>query len=468
MTLFVVFGVMTAVVLALLVPPLLRRPGERLPRAAYDLEIYRDQLREIERDVERGLIDSSQAASARTEVERRMLAADPEADTAANADASSPAAPHNPVLAVAFALVIALPLGAGSLYLWLGSPGLEGQSFAARERPASPPGAAGNGSMAGMDLETAATRLAERLAAQPDDIEGWMMLGRTYGVLNRYDEAVVALRHAAALSDDDPSVMAMLGEHQVFAAQGLVSPDAIDSFESALAADPRQPVAHFYLGLADAQAGDKRGALDRWVALAKDSPADAPWLPDVRARIEELADALGVDVATLLPEAPPATPGPTRDDIEAAGEMSVEDRMVMIRTMIARLAARLEEEPGDLEGWVRLGRSYRVLGEMESARDALARAAALAPDDASVAEDYATALVATAPDGEPLTREAVAALRHLADLDADNPSALWLLGRAAAESGDAAEARALWRRLLALLPPDSPARAAVSQAIDTL
>ncbi len=459
MVLFVVFGVMTAFALALLVPPLLRRPADNAPRVAYDLEIYRDQLREIERDVGRGLIDGGQAASARTEVERRILAAAP-----ADQVAPSRSAPGGPVLAVAFVLLIALPLGAGSLYLWLGAPDLEGQSFATRERPGPSP----DPSAAGMDLETAAKRLAERLQSEPDDIEGWMMLGRTYGVLERYEEAVFALRRATALSGGDPAVAALLGEHQVFATDGLVSPDAIETFETVIAADPDQPMARFYLGLAEAQAGDMRAALDGWVALARDSPRDAPWLPVLRARIEEVAGTLGVDVAGLLPEAPAVAPGPTGDDIEAAGDMSAEDRQEMIRSMVARLAARLEDEPDDLEGWMRLGRSYGVLGEAAPARDAFARAAALAPTDARVLGDYAAAIVAAEADGAPVPDGGVAVLRRLLALDGDSTTALWYLGRAEAERGNAVEARVLWRRLRTLLPADSPDHAAVGEAIDSL
>jgi cytochrome c-type biogenesis protein CcmH len=446
----------------------LRRSGDQIARTDYDLEIYRDQLREIERDVERGLIDPSQATAARTEVERRMLAAAP-AENGAPAGVTRP----GPAISVAFVLLVALPLGAGSLYLWLGSPGVEGQPFSARERPPH----SADGGVAGMDLEAAAERLAERLKSEPDDLEGWIMLGRTYGVLKRFDEAVDVLRHAAEMSNDDPAVVSLLGEHQVLAAGGSVSPEAIENFHSAIDKDPSQPVARFYLGLAEAQAGDMRAALDSWVALAKDAPADAPWLPGLRESIRDIAGELGVDVAAILPDSQPAAilpdsqpaaPGPTREQVEAAGEMPAEDRNEMIRTMVARLASRLEAEPDDLDGWIRLGRAYNVLGEAEQARDALSRAAALAPGNAEVIENYATAIVDALPSDATLPQDAITAFRRLAELDADNQSALWYLGRASVENGDTTEARALWQRLLALLPPDSPDRARVSRAIDQL
>ncbi len=458
MVVFVVLGLMTVAALALLVTPLLRRHGEATPREAYDLRIYRDQLRELERDAERGLIGAAQQASARAEIERRMLGA-----------AAAPEKPSrtDPSAVAAIAVALAIPLVAGSLYLWLGKPGLESQPFAARETLApGPVEQAGSG-----DIAALVERLAERLETQPDDLEGWLMLGRSYGVLERYDDAVVALRHAVVAADGEPDVTAMLGEYQVFAAGGVVSPDAIETFESALARNRSQPAARFYLGLAKAQAGDAGAAIEGWIALAGEAPADAPWLPSLRQRIAEAAASLGVEIPDVAAaaQAPAArAPGPTREDVETAGAMSAEDRAEMIRGMVAGLAERLEAQPDDLAGWVRLARSYRVLGEAADARDAFARAAALDPDDPALLQDYGGAIVEATADGAPLSQQAVAVFRRLAELDGDNRAALWHVGLAEAQSGNAAEARALWRRLLALLPPDSPDRAAVNQAIARL
>ncbi len=465
MILFVVLSLMTVVALGLLVPPLLRRHGTAEPRSAYDLEIYRDQLRELERDAGRGIISPEEEASARLEIERRALAAAP-----AEGPAESRVATGNLGLISAFAVVIAIPLVGGSLYLGLGSPALEGASVAIRDRAA---GSLDTEHSEGSDIAAMVERLAERLKSQPDDLPGWIMLGRSYAVLKRYDDAVMALRHAVARSGGDPDVVAMLAEHQVFAAGGMVTPESVKTFEAVLARQPNHPAARFYLALARAQAGDVRAAFDSWVALAKETPPDAPWLPALRAQIDAAAEGLGIEVPGAIPSARAPAPvasvaGPTREDMEAAAQMSAGDRMEMIRGMVARLAARLEANPDDRDGWKRLGRAYRVLGETARSRDALSRAAALDPDDATVLEDYGTAIVEATPDGAPVPQEAVVVFRRLAALDGDNRAALWHLGRAEAEGGNAADARALWRRLLDLLPPDSPRRAAVEKAIDGL
>ena len=465
MTLFVILGLMTVVAMALLVPPLVRGYGAAASRADYDMEIYRDQLDELERDVERGVISAEEQASARTEIQRRILAA------ASTGEGDRVTDPGKSGMLAGFAIMILVPLAAGSLYLGLGSPGIVERPFA--DRPAAPVIAEdGN-----PDIEAMVAGLAERLQSEPGDLEGWLMLGRSYGVLERYDAAVTALEHAERLSGGDADVTAMLAEHRVFAAGGLVSPAAVTDFEAALAADPDQPAARFYLALARAQAGDYQTALDGWLALARESPADAPWMAALGEQVEQAAGALGVALPDGIEgiEAPETiagiaaeAPGPSPEEVAAALEMSEGEQAEMIRAMVARLAARLEDEPGDLDGWRRLGRSYDVLGETELARDAYARAADLAPGDVAALAAYADALGRAAPADGPVSAESVAVYRRLLTLDGDSPVALWHLGLAAAQSGYDDEAGALWRRLLAVLPPGGADHDIVRDAIDGL
>ena len=468
MLLFIALGAMTVAALALVAVPLLRRHRAVAPRAGYDVEVYRDQLRELDVDLERGVISAEERDGARLEIERRLLAAAPAEDAP---EASAPDTTH---LITAFAVVVALPLVAGSLYLWLGAPGAVDQPIATRERPATPTVTAmPEGGVP--DVEQMVIGLAERLKAQPDDLDGWIMLGRSYSVLERFDEAVVALKHAEMMAKGDASVTAMLGEFLVFAAGGVVTPEAKATFDDAVARDAGHPAARFYLALAKSQIGDAQGALDDWLALLRDSDPAATWLPVLRQRIDETAAGLGVDVAGLTPAAPAASaaptappPGPTAEDVAAAAGMSANDQGEMIRGMVARLAERLEDEPDDLDGWLRLGRSYGVLGEPQKSRDAYAQAAALSPDDPAILQSYVTAIIAAQPEGATVPMEAVVVLRRLATVDAENSSALWLLGRAEAESGNMDAARGLWRRLLALLPPGGDDHATIESAIESL
>ena len=460
MVLFVIFGLMTVIALALLVAPLLRRHGALAARADYDMEIYRDQLNELEHDVARGLIGPEEKATGRTEIERRMLNAAP---VDGSPDDAKPTG-QGPLIA-AFAITVLVPLAAGSIYLGLGTPGLEDQPFAERsqESPAMP-GADGED----MDIEAMVAGLAQRLESEPDDLDGWVMLGRSYGALARYDQAVAALENAARLSGFEPDITAMLAEHRVFAADGLVTPAARRDFEAALAKDPAQVAARFYLAMARAQAGDFQTALDGWLALARVTPADAPWLPALREQIDLAARNLGIPTPDLGLAEATAAPGPSAEDMAAAQDMTSDEQAAMIESMVARLAARLEDEPDDLDGWRRLGQAYGVLGENDQARDAFERAAALTPNDPDVLAQYAEAIAQASPPGAPVPVDAVAVFRRLLALDRDSPVALWHLGLAASQNGYAAEARELWGRLLILLPPGSADFEAVQGAIDGL
>ena len=188
---------------------------------------------------------------------------------------------------------------------------------------------------------------------------------------------------------------------------GTVGPDARQAFAAALAADPSDPRARFFMGLAAAQDGNTEEALDRWLALEKDSPPDAPWLEGLRSNISRLAQQMGMAPDALAarrgkvagapaPSAPAMTaaaPGPSAADVAAAQNMSDQDRAQMIQGMVARLAARLEQEPQDVDGWLRLGRAYGVLGDKQKSLDAYRRASAADPSraDARAAYDGARA-----------------------------------------------------------------------------
>jgi cytochrome c-type biogenesis protein CcmH len=153
--------------------------------------------------------------------------------------------------------------------------------------------------------------------------------------------------------------------------------------------------------------------------------------------------------------------------MEAGESMAPEDRAAMIRDMVAGLAARLEEQPGDLEGWRRLGRSYQVLGEPQKAADAYRHVAEALPDDLEAQQDYADALLATAPDDR-LVPAVEQQMRRVLALDPQNPLALFYLGQVAAAEGDAATARTHWQRLLAQVPASAPERAQIQRLLDQL
>jgi cytochrome c-type biogenesis protein CcmH len=455
MALWLVLAAMAAVAAALIALPLLRRAAADRPRADYDLAIYRDQLREIDRDRAQGLLTEAEAEAARTEVGRRLLAAAP-GEPGPDAP-RGPMAPRGGPRWTLAALAALLPVAALAVYLTHGALGLPGQPAAERLAERAD---------AGRD-EALVAELARRMRERPDDSRGWALLGRSLMSLGRAAEAADAFARAAALVTTDADVHARLGEARLHAADGVVTPAARQAFEAALVVDPEEPRARYYLGLADLQAGREREALDRWLALEAESPADAPWRTTLASRIDAVAARLGIDPKALRRAGAAPPRGPSAEDVAAAQRMTPEARMAMIRSMVEGLAGRLETQSDDAEGWVRLGRSYAVLGEAEKSRDAYARAARLKPDDLQVQSAYAGSLYESAGGGG-LPTELSGVLQRILARDPTNGQALWLSGLVAARSGDKAAARAHWGRLLAQLAPGSPEHAAVKQRVDAL
>lgn len=358
MILFAALAGMALLVVLCVLVPLLRPPEPPRPRAEHDVEIYRDQLAELERDRARGLVTESQVEASRAEIGRRLLAA----DAAAEETPEEHAAPRTRAI-LAVVLAAAVPLAAGGLYVWQGAPlgpaGMAAGTADARTAERD------------TDMTTLVERLAERMEERPDDARGWRLLGRSLSSLERHSEAARAYGRAAALLPADADLKSLQGEALAAANRGTVTEEAEHLFAAALTIDPGEPRAHFYLGLAALQKGDRGGALARWRALEAASPEDAEWLPMLRQRIAGLAPETDAGMAR----------GPTREDVAAAREMLPEERARMIRGMVEGLAARLKEEPGDAEGWARLARSWRVLGEPEKERDALTALARLLPED---------------------------------------------------------------------------------------
>ena len=461
MILFAVLGGMALIVVLSVLVPLLRPRAPPRPRAEHDIEIYRDQLAEVERDRARGLVTEDQFEASRAEIARRLLAAD-----SAREEPSGGDAPHRrAILAVVLAAV--LPLAAGGLYFWQGAPLFSGQpvsgSAAVLPAPQSPlpdsPPAERDADMAAL-----VERLAERMEERPDDARGWRLLGRSLASLGRYSEAARAYGRAAALLPADADLRSLHGEALASAGGGTIAGEAERAFAAALQIDPGEPRARFYLGLAALQKGDPKAALMRWRALEAASPDDAEWLPMLRRRIASLAPggAAGADAGP-----PPQAPrGPTREDIAAAQLMAPEERAEMIRGMVAQLALRLREEPDDAEGWARLARSYRVLGEAEKERDALAELARLRPDDVGALSSYARSMLRTAEGAPPPAF--VETIDRILALDPDNRAALLAAGAAAYREGDREGALRHWSHLRRLLPGGSPERAEIDLRIDAL
>lgn len=474
--LWAAFALMTLVAAGALLLPIVRARRVAASRAAYDLEIYRDQLAEIERDQARGLIAGAEAKAARTEIARRALAADAavkrETGMIEKDGRETPKPPRRRTPVLGLLAAGAAPLAALAIYFAIGSPGLPGHAFMAAH-------------VADGSREDAAliARLEERLKAHPEDAEGWALLARSYGTLGRFEDAAKAWREAIKRAADPTLLAGSFGEALVQASDGTVTPEAAAQFETARRVDPLDPRPRYYLGLAKAQAGESRDALQIWTDLAAISPPNAPWVPLVHQQIATLAAQAKIDPTMLAPSAeaaqlarslqasaptPGANPGPNAGDVAAMEKLSPEERQARIRSMVDQLAARLESNPDDVDGWLRLGRARHVLGDEDKAVEAYARAAALAPDKLDVQAAYADAMFGQLPKQGKLPAEFVTVMRHILELDPNYGDALWFVGMAEADSGNRQAAIALWQRLIDKLPAEGKERAQIQAQIDRL
>ena len=343
----------------------------------HDLEVYRDQLSELDRDAGRGLIQPAEAAEARAEIARRILRLDT-ADTAGKVSARQVSVTARLVATVA---VLAVPLISWGVYSRLGSPDLPSQPLS--ERLAKNP--------ADSSVDELVARAEAHLAANPSDGRGWDVLAPVYLRMQRFSDAVAAYRNVIRFDGDSAARQAGLGEAIAGAAGGIVSADAQDAFEAALKLDPANAKASFYLAMALAQEGRNKEAVTAWQAMLATLPPESPW----RGAVEQALAKSG-EVASAAP-----AKGPDAADVDAASSMSPQDREAMITTMVAGLDEKLRQNPRDPEGWMRLVRSYVVLGKADQARDALGRAIAVfgaGSDEAKKFTAFAASLGLTATE----------------------------------------------------------------------
>ena len=244
---------------------------------------------------------------------------------------------------------------------------------------ADPLSAAAGSTKALDDVDTMITRLAARLEKEPNDGEGFRMLGWSYVMTGKPDKAIAPYQRALKLLPGNALVHSGYGEAMTGVAGGTVTAQAKAEFDRAVAIDPADPRARHFLALSQAQHGQEREALEKWIVLANSGAADAPWQADVRRQIDTYSKKLGVDVSARLkqpaPTAAAAAPGtlppPDPAAVQAAGQMSAADRQAMIDGMVDGLAKKLKANPDNPEGWVKLLRSRMVLGQPEQAGNEL-------------------------------------------------------------------------------------------------
>jgi cytochrome c-type biogenesis protein CcmH len=259
-----------------------------------------------------------------------------------------------------------LPLTGLCLYIIMGRPDLPSQPLEARlENP-------------GNDMAILVAKAERHLAENPDDGKGWDILAPIYFNTMRIADAETAYRNAIRLLGETAARLDGLAETLIAASSGVITDDARDVLTRSLKLEPENPRARFYIALGLEQAGKAEEARAGFEAIAKQSPPDAPWMPLVS---EHIAKNGGTPAAGNAPTAAAALGGPTQADVAAADQMNSGDRQQMIRGMVDSLDAKLTENPDNLDGWLRLVRSYMVLNDKDRAAAALKRGLTAFPAD---------------------------------------------------------------------------------------
>jgi cytochrome c-type biogenesis protein CcmH len=339
MTLWFVFALMTAAAIFAVLWPLGRRG--RPQNDGSEAVVYKDQLAEIDRDVAAGMIGGSEAAAARVEIGRRLLAA-------VDSPRDPPVASNIRLRRSAAVIALAgLPIVAVAFYVSLGSPRLGDFPLAQRTRAPD----------VTQPLDNLVAQVEAHLEKNPTDGRGWNVLAPVLARLGRYDDAVRAYHNSITYNGDSAERRADLGEALAAAAGGVVTSEAKAEFEHAIALNADDAKASYFLGLAAEQDGRAAEAASIWREMLAKAPPAAPWRPLVQAALARVGGS--------------SAPVPSDDAVAAAKDMSETDRGAMIHGMVERLASRLKQDGSDVEGWLRLVRAYMVMGDHDKAKGAL-------------------------------------------------------------------------------------------------
>ena len=366
MSVWIILGVLIVLALALMLAPLLFRARKAPGRGEYDLAIFKDQLREVDKDLERGVLDKEQAEAARVEISRKILKAG--AGLEEGDAGSTVVATKSRTLILAGSLVMVPVIAVGG-YMMLGSPGIQGLPYASRI----------NDKSNNMSLDVLVARVEAHLRKNPDDVRGWTVIAPSYMRLDRFADAANAYSQLMRLQGQSATLLANFAEASTLANNGIIDENARKAFEAARRRDPTRPKPQYFLGLAALQSGNRQEAVRRWQAMLASAPADAPWRAQVETMIRKAGGKVEGKPAKLPPLPVPAgsaarPKGPTREQMRDAATMSAKDRQAMIEGMVSQLAKRLENDTKDIEGWLRLIRAYGVMGRQAEAGKALTRA----------------------------------------------------------------------------------------------
>lgn len=382
MVLWIILGLLTGGVVLLLGKKTSFRSRERNKDKTAEVQVYVDQLKQIEVDLSQGTLSAGEASAARTEVARRLLnTAEDALPLAPQTTEREKVRPFSMVL-----VLLSIPILSLGLYAYLGSPELPSLPHTSRETPSS----------AETQIQGLIQKVEARLKEAPDDGTGWDVIAPIYLRLGNYAKANAAYKNASRLLGESPKRLAGLIQSDILLKDGKVSQEAKSLCERLLQLEPNRVDARIWLTLAKEQAGQFEEALKEYKDLLQTPNLTQELTTLLSERIAAIGNRKNGDIASPNGASVSSpTPSPPLEKAQSQQEM--------IESMVARLAQRLAADGRDAEGWTKLLRSYMVLGRREDAVQSLEkarRALANDPEALSLINTEATKLGVELPKGE--------------------------------------------------------------------
>ncbi len=358
MTFWIIAGALTLLVIVITLLPVFGAAKAPDSALEYDKEIYKARLAEIEQEFVAGKISKKEHKYTLAEEGRRFLALASTVTSPLGGETKISSKPA--IIGAAFAFIAICGVGFAGYSQW-GSLNNRDQPLQAR-LDADP---------RGQSVQELLQRAERQLSKKPNDARGWLVVAPVYMRLNRPADAANAFRNAIRINGASDDLQTALGEALSVVAGGVVTDEAHKLFSAAVATNPTNSKAKFFLAIALNQSRDFEKSVSAWESLIAKSPPNSPWLNVAQ---QQLAFA-----QTNLNDNAPGNP--TADDIKEAGKLSTGDRKEFINSMVARLEEELRDDPNNKPGWQRIIRSYSVLGRKDDALAAIKTAKNVFKDD---------------------------------------------------------------------------------------
>ncbi len=461
---WIIFSALSLLSIIFILWPLINSQNHKDNEKSFEIEFFKKQLSDLNKDIELDILSKKEADEISIEINRRLLKAQ-------NARKEFNIT-NNPKLLILTSMVIAvgMPFTTLIIYMNLGFPNY---NVAINQNTSTPL----TGHPDDNNVDNLILTLSERLDKNPNDIEGWLLLARTYREINNIPKALKTYKDAMLYNPNNIPIASEYAEVIVISNQGEVNEVSELAFKNILLQDRKNPRARFYIGLALSQRGEPQKAIAVWRDLTKDAPPSAPWLSIVKDEMAKVAIESNIMPMSINPQHPLEGQLSENQNINTENNKNIpladeenflpdvsnlsnnfsSENLKMIQEMVGGLEARLEFGEEDYEGWLQLGRSYIVLENYDKAKFAFENASRMKPYDVFPLIQIANILLKPIPNNSEIPPQLGPLSNKILKIDQDNPDGLFIAGLLAEKNGDKALAKKYWLKLIQVLPDDDSA-----------